>query len=108
MAKNLHSFLKEYEEQYPEDVIHIEKEVDTDQEITAIVERLEALNKYPVLIFENMLNEGGKQSQYPLVTNLLASRVRYARICNSTYERLGQRCPQTVDRRKKGTSGHFQ
>lgn len=90
MAKNLHSFLKEYEEQYPEDVIHIEKEVDTDQEITAIVERLEALNKYPVLIFENMLNEGGKQSQYPLVTNLLASRIRYARICNSTYERLGR------------------
>lgn len=90
MPKDLRSFVKQYEASYPEDVIHIEKEVDTNQEITAIVERFEAQDKYPLLIFDNVLNAEGNKSAYPVVTNVLASRTRYARVCNSTYQTLGR------------------
>lgn len=90
MAKDLHSFLKEYEASYPEDAIHIDREINSDQEITAIIMQLEKQEKYPLLIFHNVMNPEGKRANQPVVTNVLASRTRYARICNSTYETLGR------------------
>jgi len=90
MAKDLRSFLKEYEGSYPEDVIHVEKEINSNQEITAIVMQLEKQDKYPLLVFHNVLNAEGKKSEQPVVINVLASRTRYARICNSTNDMLGR------------------
>ncbi len=90
MPKDLHSFLAEYEASYPNDVLHVDKEINSDQEITAIVIRLEKLEKFPILIFNNVINADGKRAEQPVVTNLLASRYRRARICNSTYETLGR------------------
>ncbi len=90
MPKDLRSFLKEYEAKYPEDVIHIEKEVDANQEITAIVEQFEAQDKYPLLIFHNVITAEGKKSSCPVITNVLASRTRYARICNTDFKTLGR------------------
>lgn len=90
IAKDLRTFLKEYEAKYPEDVIHIDKQIGNNQEITALVAQLEKQNKYPVLVFHNVLNAEGKQSKHWVVTNVLASRTRYARICNSTFETLGR------------------
>ena len=37
MAKDLHVFLEEYEKKHPDDVIHVEKEISTRYEITAMV-----------------------------------------------------------------------
>ena len=90
MAKDLHSFLKEYEAKYPEDVIHIEKEIKSNQEITRVVELLEQQDKYPLLYFHNVINAEGKKAEQPVVTNVLASRTRYARICDSSFEMLGR------------------
>jgi UbiD family decarboxylase len=90
MTKDLHSFLLEYEAKYPEDIVHINKEVNSNQEITAIVAKLEKQEKYPILVFHNMVNPEGKKTQQPVITNMLASRIRRARICNSTYETLGR------------------
>ncbi len=90
MAKDLRSFLKEYEAKYPEDVLHIETEIDANQEITRIVELLEQQDRYPVLYFHNVINADGKKAEQPVVTNVLASRTRYARICNSSFEMLGR------------------
>ncbi len=90
MAKDLHSFLKEYEASYPEDVIHIDKAVNSNQEITAIIIQLEKQEKYPLLIFHNVINPEGKRAKQAVVTNMLTSRTRYARICNSTYKSLGK------------------
>ncbi len=90
MRKDLHSFLKEYEAGYPEDVIHINNKINSNQEITAIVIQLEKQEKYPLLIFHNVINPDGKIAKQPVVTNVLASRTRYAQICNSTYETLGR------------------
>ena len=90
MAKDMHSFLKEYEASYPEDILHINKTIDSNLEITAIVEHLESLQKWPLLFFHNVLNVEGKKAEQPVITNVLASRSRYARICNSTPETLGR------------------
>ena len=90
MAKDLHSFLEEYEAKYPDDIVHVEKEINSNQEITAIVIQLEKQDKYPVLYFHNVINADGKKAEQPVVTNVLASRVRRARICNSTYEAIGR------------------
>ncbi len=90
MVKDLRSFLKEYEANYPDDVIHIEKEVNGRHEITALVEQLEKLGKFPLLFFHNVITKEGKKAEMPVVTNMLASRTRYARIVNSTSEMLGR------------------
>ena len=90
MVKDLHSFLKEYESSYPDDVLHIENEINSNQEITAIIIQLEQQDKYPLLIFHNVINAEGKRAEQPVVTNMLASRTREARICNSTYTTLGR------------------
>jgi 3-polyprenyl-4-hydroxybenzoate decarboxylase len=37
MTKDLHSFLKKYERDFPGEVVHIEKEVDARDEVTALV-----------------------------------------------------------------------
>ena len=37
-----------------------------------------------------MINADGKRAEHPILTNVLASRYRRARICNSTYETLGR------------------
>ena len=90
MVKDLRSFLREYEAQYPEDVIHVQKGIDSNQEITEIGAQLGKQAKYPLLFFHNVLNAEGKKAEQPVLTNVLASRTRYARICNSNRERLGR------------------
>ena len=45
MTKDLHSFLQEYERDFPAEVVHIEKEVDARYEITALVSKLEKQKK---------------------------------------------------------------
>ena len=101
MAKDFRTFLKDYEAKYPEDILHIEKEVGADQETTAIVARLEKQDKYPVLYFHNVLTPEGKKTNAPVVTNVLASRTRSARICNSTFQTLGRDIARATRTKKK-------
>ncbi|MFH1003537.1 MAG: UbiD family decarboxylase [Chloroflexota bacterium] len=90
MARDLRTFLKDYERDYPEDVLHIEKEVSNDQEITAIVAMLEAQDKYPVLVFHRVRNPRGEIARQPVIINVLASRARQARMCHSSFDTLGR------------------
>jgi len=101
VPKDLRSFLEEYETKYPEDVVHIEKEVSSKQEITAIVAKLEKQEKYPLLFFHKVVNAEGKVAQQPVITNVLASRSRRARICNSTYKTLGRDVYEATRTRRK-------
>lgn len=78
MAKDLRSFLTEYEAAHPEQVLHIKKEIRSNQEVTALVMKLNKEEKYPVLVCENIITCAGNKSSFPLVTNLLASRTRCA------------------------------
>ena len=86
MAKDLEGFLSEYEKKYPDEIVHIEKEIDSRWEATALVEKLEKLRKFPILIFHKVKTVEGHWSTFPLIINLFASRERCARIIGSNFE----------------------
>ncbi len=44
------SFLEDYESKYPEDVLHVTKEVSSNQEIQGMAIQFEKQEKYPLLI----------------------------------------------------------
>lgn len=89
MPKDLRTYLGEYEKANPDQVIHVEKEIGCAQEVTALAMKLEAMEKYPILVFHNVRTAAGHTSSFPLVTNLLASRGRCASAMGSTYEQVG-------------------
>src|SRR4030042_3248327 len=62
----------------PEEIIKIKKEVDPKFEISAILKRLEDMEKYPAVIFERVKNVKGTRSEFKLVTNLFATRKKCA------------------------------
>ncbi|HET8528745.1 MAG TPA: UbiD family decarboxylase, partial [Gaiellaceae bacterium] len=71
--QDLQSFLRYLEDNYPEEVLRISREVDPVFEATAILWALENERRYPVVIFENI-----KGSDIPVVTNVHASFPRLA------------------------------
>ena len=72
MSKDLRSYLDELLEKRPKDVVVVDKEVDPVYEVTAIVEKFERENKFPLVFFKNV-----KGSKIPAIVNL-----------GATYERL--------------------
>jgi len=86
MAKDLRTFLSRYEEDHPEDVIRIEKELNTAFECTAIARHFEELNKFPLILFENVITAGGERSGFPCATNILGDRRKLAYAIDSTFE----------------------
>ena len=69
MTKDLHSFLQEYERDFPAEVVHIEKEVDARYEITALVSKLKKQKKFPILFFHRVKTARGI-STLPLIVFL--------------------------------------
>lgn len=90
MVRDLRTFLDVYEEEHPEQVMHIEKEVSADQEITALAFALEKEERYPVLVFHNVVTADGRKSKHPVVTNLFASRERCAAVLGSAVQDVGR------------------
>ena len=84
--KDLRSFLEEWEEKYPREVCRIQREVSVKHEMTALAARLEKLQLFPILIFENPLSSSGEKLDVPVVTNLLAYAMPLIRF------RLGDLC----------------
>ncbi len=84
--RGLAIFIAEYEKAYPDEVVHIEKEIDSRWEATALVEKLEKMKKFPIVMFHGVRTAEGKRSEMPLVMNLFASRQRCARMIGSTFE----------------------
>ena len=64
---DLRGFIEYLEENHPEQVIRIKKEVDPHFGVTGIVDRLEKDNQFPLVIFENV-----KGSSIPLIANMHA------------------------------------
>ena len=79
MAQDLRSYLDLVRQNNPADVVAISRQVDPAFELTATVVKLETeARKRPVLIFENV-----KGSDFPVLTNLHASRSRLALAMNA-------------------------
>ena len=100
-GQDFQAFLAWYRERHPDDMLEIAETVDSDQEITAIVQQLAQQGKHPLLVLPKV---AGLDTE--VVTNLFASRLRIARMLgvapsdlHSTYQTRARRLlrPRTVE-----------
>lgn len=84
--KDLRTFLASYEKEAPNDVIRIEKPINSVHEGTAIAKKFEKMGKFPLIIFENMINNKGAKSKFPCAINILGDRNKLAHAIDSTFE----------------------
>ena len=90
MTKDLRQFLAQLEREAPEELLRVKRPVSPRFEIAAVLARLEADRRYPALYCPVVAG-----SDMPVVSNLLASRRRFALALetpeaelNATYRRL--------------------
>lgn len=84
--KDLRTFLSSYEKDFPHDVIRIEKPISSVFECTAIAKKFEKIGKFPLIIFENVLNKKGAKAKFPCAINILGDRNKLAYAIGSTFE----------------------
>lgn len=73
MTADLRDFLRQLEEQGPDEWLRIKKQVSLTHEATALLFQLEERGRFPAVYFENI-----QESAIPMVTNLHATRSRLA------------------------------
>jgi UbiD family decarboxylase len=69
LRQDLRGFLKAYEQTFPNDVLHLDREIDCCFETTAMLVELEKQHRHPLVFFENV-----RGSEFPAVANILSSR----------------------------------
>lgn len=75
MPKTLRTFLEDVKREIPDELITISQVVDPARyDVTAIIKRLGAQKKFPIIVFENPLNLHGQVSEVKLVMNCEISR----------------------------------
>lgn len=79
MAKDLRTYLQDLVERRPEEVVVADREVDWRFEASAVVEKFEREEKFPLVFFRKI-----KGSQIPLIMNLGASYERLALALGAT------------------------
>jgi UbiD family decarboxylase len=97
VAKDLQEFIREWEERYPNEVVHVKEEISTRYEITATQLSFLKQRKAPILIFHNVTMEKGQKSPFPVVTNLLCSRRRCAEAIGTTPEKVAQEMARRIE-----------
>lgn len=70
--QDLRSFIKECEKKLPREFVRVKKEVDPRYEITAIIKKLDLMQKYPLVLFEKV-----KGYQMPVVCNTDTTEAKY-------------------------------
>ena len=79
MAQDLPSYLERVRAERPDEFVTVSREMDPGHEVTAAVVKIEKeAKRRPVLLFENV-----RGSDYPVLTNLHASRSRLAMAMNA-------------------------
>lgn len=90
MPKSLQSFLHELRDESPEDLLHIDKKVDPDNyDVTAILEHLTQRRRFPATLFHKTMNQHHQDSQFPIVSNVFATRERISRAIGVKVEDAG-------------------
>jgi 2,5-furandicarboxylate decarboxylase 1 len=79
MTMDLRSYLRLLEEQAPAELIRVHRAVDPNLQLTAILRRLQADGRHPVILFENV-----NGTSIPVLTNTLATRERLGFAFGST------------------------
>jgi 2,5-furandicarboxylate decarboxylase 1 len=90
-AADLHTFLEEYERDYPQEVVHVERPLDAEWELTALCAKLEKEKRFPVIICHNVVVDG-QRAEMPLMTFLMSSRLRLARAFGADVRTVGRAC----------------
>jgi len=91
MGKDLRGFLKQLEEKSGSGgFIRITKPVEAEFGITAILQKLEDRNKFPAVLFENVVDKNGRRYEFPVLANLFAARERLAMAIDSTPRTLAE------------------
>ena len=85
---DLRAFLNKLREERPEDILELNDEMDSKHELSFLQWKLEERGMYPLVIANNVRNYDGRQSRFPVVTNVFASRSRCAWAIGSTAERV--------------------
>ena len=79
MAKDLHSFIKQLETEYPDDLVRISKAVNPAEfDVTAVLEHLYRRGRKPAVLFENPTDLHGNPTSIPVLINVFAERERCA------------------------------
>jgi 2,5-furandicarboxylate decarboxylase 1 len=99
-GSDLHSFIEQYERAYPQEVVHVEEPLRAEWEITALAMKLEKAQRFPILVCHNVIVDG-KRAELPLVTFLMASRLRLARTFGVDVRTAGVACYERVQKRVK-------
>ena len=89
---DLQSFLRELEEKYPGEVAYVDAEIDPAYEPSALVAKLDAQGKRPLIVFRNV-----KGSTYPVVTNVTASRKKLALALGVTPDKMVARYLDAIE-----------
>ena len=97
---DLHQFIEQYEAAYPQEVLHVEEPLRAEWEITALAMKLEKAQRFPILVCHNVIADG-RRAELPLVTFLMASRLRLARTFGVDVRRAGVACYERVQKRVK-------
>src|SRR5213082_3297992 len=70
MPKSLRTYISDLHREVPDELVCIDREVNpANYDCTAIIKHLDALKKFPVVIFENALGIDGKVSPVKLMLN---------------------------------------
>jgi UbiD family decarboxylase len=99
MAKGLKSFLDDWDETHPEDVVVIDEPVSVKYDVAALQHKLESQGLFPVIVYKHPITVEGKNSPFPLVCNLLASRRRCAESIGTRPERVAMDYVKTISAR---------
>ena len=74
----------------PAEIVHVTQPVDPARfEVTAVLQRLEDLGRYPTVVFDQPLGLDGEPAEMALVSNLYATRERCARALGLTPAQAG-------------------
>src|SRR5687768_5191221 len=94
----MHAFLEAYERTYPDEVVHIEQPINADWELSALATKLEKEKRFPILIAHRVIADG-QELELPLVTFMMASRLRLARAFGVDVREAGLACYRRLQNR---------
>ena len=94
MPKDLRTFLKRLETQAPDQLVNVKREVDPVFEMTAVLRRLQADQRYPAVLYDKV-----KGSKLRAISNVLGNTQLLAEALETTVDKLTETYIEREDKR---------
>ena len=98
MTKDLRTHLDDVRRHLPDEIVQIDREMDPAFEVSAILQHLDAEQKFPVCVFTNVRDLHGRPG-HTVVSNLMAGRRRLALAMGMDPDHYRTELAMEVDRR---------